>query len=41
MNDSGYLHGGLNRRGDHWQARLIFYNMDENHWYLDSGEKGA
>ena len=29
-NDSGYLHGWLDRRGDGWQARLIFNDMDEN-----------
>ena len=37
VNDSGYLHGWLDRRGDGWQARLIFYDMDENYWYSDSG----
>ena len=37
VNDSGYLHGWLDRRGDGWQARLLFYDMDENYWYSDSG----
>ena len=37
MNDSGYLHGWLDRHGDGWQARLIFYDMDEDPWYSHSG----
>ena len=37
VDDSRYLHGWLDRRGDGWQARLIFYDMDENYWYSDSG----
>ena len=37
MDDSGYLHGWLDRHGDGWQARLIFYDIDENPWYSHSG----
>ena len=28
MDDSGYLHGCLDRNSDGWQARLAFYDMD-------------
>ena len=38
VDDSGYLHGWLDRHGCMvWQARLIFYDMDENPWYSHSG----
>ena len=37
VDDSGYLHGWLDRHGDGWQARLIFYDMDEEPWYSHSG----
>ena len=37
VDDSGYLHGWLDRHGDGWQARLIFYDMDEDPWYSHSG----
>ena len=37
VNDTGYLHGWLDRHGDGWQARLVFYDMDENPWYSHSG----
>ena len=37
VDDSGYLHGWLNRHGDGWQARLIFFDMDEKPWYSHSG----
>ena len=37
VNDSGYLHGWLDRHGDVWQARLIFHDMDEDPWYSHSG----
>ena len=30
LDDSGYLHGW-------WQARLIFFDMDEKPWYSNSG----
>ena len=39
VDDSRYLHGWLDRHGDGWQARLIFYDMDENPWYSHSGEE--
>ena len=39
VDDSRYLHGWLDRHGDDWQARLIFYDMDENPWYSHSGEE--
>ena len=37
MDDSGYLHGWLDRHGDGWQAKLIFYDMDEEPWCAHSG----
>ena len=37
VDDSGYLHGWLNRHGDDKQARLIFNDMDEEPWYSHSG----
>ena len=36
VDDSGYLHGRLGRNRDGWQARLSFYDMDEEHWYSPS-----
>ena len=36
VNDSGYLHGWLVRNSDGWQARLAFYDMDEEPWYSPS-----
>ena len=33
VDDSGYLHGWLDRNRDGWQARLSFYDMDEEPWY--------
>ena len=37
VDDSGYLHGWLDRHGGGWQARLIFYDMVEDSWYSHSG----
>ena len=37
VDDSEYLHDWLDRQGDDWQARLIFYDMDEDPWYTHSG----
>ena len=36
VDDSGYLHGWLVRSSDGWQARLAFYDMDEEPWYSPS-----
>ena len=36
VDDSGYLHGWLDRHGNGWQARLIFYDTDEEPWYSQS-----
>ena len=36
VGDSGYLHGWLDRNSDGWQARLAFYDMDEEPWYSPS-----
>ena len=36
VDDSGYLHGWLDRNSDGWQARLAFYDMDEEPWYSPS-----
>ena len=30
VDDSGYLHGWLDRNRDGWQARLAFHDMDED-----------
>ena len=34
--DSGYLHGWLDRNSNGWQASLAFYDMDEEPWYSPS-----
>ena len=39
VDDSGYLHGWLDRNWDGWQARLAFYDMDEEPWYSPSCEE--
>ena len=36
VDDSGYLHGWLDRNRDGWQARLAFYDMDEEPLYSPS-----
>ena len=36
VHDPGYLHGWLDRNSDGWQARLAFYDMDEEPWYSPS-----
>ena len=36
VDDSRYLHGWLVRNSDGWQARLPFYDMDEEPWYSHS-----
>ena len=33
VDDSGYLHGWLDRTSDGWQARLAFYDIYEEPWY--------
>ena len=36
VDDSGYLHGWLDRNSDGWQARLAFHDMHEDRCYLSS-----
>ena len=36
VDDSGCLHGWLDRNRDGWQARLASYDMDEEPWYSPS-----
>ena len=36
VDDSGYLHGWLDRNRDGWQARLAFHDMDEDPCYSSS-----
>ena len=36
VDDSGYFHGWLGRNRIGWQARLSFYDMDEEPWYSPS-----
>ena len=36
VDDSGYVHGWLDRNSNGWQARLAFYDMDEEPWYPPS-----
>ena len=36
VDDSGYLHGGLDMNRDGWQARLAFHDMDEDPCYSSS-----
>ena len=36
VDDSGYLHGWLDGNMDGWQARLAYYDMDEEPWYSSS-----
>ena len=36
VDDSGYLHGWLDRTSDGWQARLALYDIDEEPWYSPS-----
>ena len=36
VDDSGYLHGWLDRNRDGWQARLAYYDMDEESRYSSS-----
>ena len=36
VDDSGYLHGWLDRNRDGWQARMGFHDMDEEPWYSPS-----
>ena len=40
MDDSGYLHGWLDKNSDGWQAMLAFYDILEEPWYsLSYGEE--
>ena len=36
VDDSGYLHGWLDRTSDGWQAKLACYDMDEEPWHSPS-----
>ena len=36
VDDSGYLHGWLDRNFRGWQARLAFYDIAEEPWYSTS-----
>ena len=41
VDDSGYLHGWLDRTSDGWQARVALDDIDEEPWYSPSCGKRA